>query len=113
MEVPLSAARLVLLASLLTVPALLQPLGIAQQIPGPGRNWSLPPAIRPEPPNESDLRSLRLESIHRHAQELTALSISVQSDLQQLQKGLLSKDLAENLKKMEKLSKRLRQEMGQ
>jgi hypothetical protein len=37
----------------------------------------------------------------------------VQSGLQQLQRGVLSKDFAENLKKMEKLSKRLRQEMMQ
>ncbi|MGC2473680.1 MAG: hypothetical protein WA485_05045 [Candidatus Sulfotelmatobacter sp.] len=51
-------------------------------------------------------------SIHQHAQELSALSNSVQSDLQQLQKGVLSKDLANNLKKMEKLSKTLRQEMA-
>jgi len=107
----LSATRLVLLVSLLTVPALTQQSSMSQQVPG--HNWSLAPAIRPEPPRESDLRAVRLESIHQHAQELAALSNSVQSDLQQLQKGMLSKDLAENLKKMEKLSKKLRQEMTQ
>jgi len=111
MEVHLSAARLVLLVSLLTVPALTQQSSMPLQLPG--RNWSLAPAIRPEPPRESDLRAVRLESIHQHAQELAALSSSVQLDLQQLQKGMLFKDLAENLKKMEKLSKKLRQEMGQ
>jgi len=37
----------------------------------------------------------------------------VQSDLQQLGKGLLAKDLDARLKKMEKLSKRLRQELEQ
>lgn len=107
----MSAARLVLLVSLLTVPALTQQSSMTPQ--APGRNWSLAPAIRPEPPRESDLRAVRLESIHQHAQELAALSGSVQLDLQQLQKGMLAKDLAENLKKMEKLSKKLRQEMGQ
>ena len=111
MEVHLSAARLVLLVSLLTVPALTQQSGITPQLPG--RNWSLAPAIRPEPPRESDMKALRLDSIHQHAKELSALSSAVQSDLQQLQKGMLSKDLAENLKKMEKLSKRLREEMTQ
>jgi hypothetical protein len=111
MEVHLSAARLVLLVSLLTVPALTQQSSMTQQLPG--RNWSLGPAVRPEPPRESDLRAVRLESIHQHAQELSALSNSVQSDLQQLQKGVLPKDLANNLKKMEKLSKTLRQEMAQ
>ena len=106
----MSATRLVLLVSLLTVPALTQQSSMSPQVPG--RNWSLPPAIRPEPPRESDLRAVRLVSIHQHAQELSALSNSVQSDLQQLQKGILSKDLANNLKKMEKLSKTLRQEMA-
>ena len=106
----MSATRLVLLVSLLTVPALTQQSSMSPQVPG--RNWSLPPAIRPEPPRESDLRAVRLESIHQHAQELSALSNSVQSDLQQLQKGILSKDLANNLKRMEKLSKTLRQEMA-
>lgn len=109
LEVHLSAARLVLLVSLLTVPALPQ----QSNMQAPGRSWSLAPAIRPEPPRQSDLRAVRLETIHQHAQELSALSSSVQSDLQQLQKGMLSKNLAENLKKMEKLSKKLRQEMGQ
>jgi len=37
----------------------------------------------------------------------------MQSDLQQLQKGMLSKDLSDKLKKMEKLSKKLRQEVAQ
>lgn len=109
MEVHLSAARLVLLVSLLTVPALTQQSGMQL----PGHNWSLPAAIRPEPTREPDLRAVRLESIHQHAEELAAVSTSVQSDLQQLQKGMVSKDFSENLKKMEKLSKRLRQEVSQ
>lgn len=37
----------------------------------------------------------------------------MQSDLSQLRKGILSKDLAQNLKKMEKLAKKLRQEVSQ
>jgi len=54
---------------------------------------------------------VRLQNIHEDAQHLSALSISLQSDLQQLQKGMLTRDLAENLKKIEKLSKKLRQEV--
>jgi len=107
-----SAARMVLLVSLLTVPALTQQTGmIAPQLPG--RNWTLAPAVRPEPPRESDLRAIRRQAIHEDAQHLSDLSISLQSDLQQLQQGMLTKDLAENLKKMEKLSKKLRQEVAQ
>lgn len=64
------------------------------------------------PPTEQDARAARLETVHHDAQELRNLSASVQSDLEQLGKGLLAKDLQAKLKKMEKLSKRLRQEMN-
>ena len=63
-------------------------------------------------PAEQDARTARLQTVHHDAQELWTLSASVQSDLQQLGKGLLAKDLGTKLKKMEKLSKRLRQEMN-
>ena len=112
MEVQLSAARMVLIVSLLTVPALTQQSGmITPQLPG--RNWTLAPSVRPEPPREADLRAIRLQAIHEDAEHLSALSMSLQSDLQQLQKGMLTKGLAENLKKIEKLSKKLRQEVAQ
>jgi hypothetical protein len=58
-----------------------------------------------------DARAARLQATHHDAEELSALSASVQSDLQQLRKGLLAKDLDEKLKKMEKLSKKLRRDM--
>jgi hypothetical protein len=64
-------------------------------------------------PAEVDARAVRLQAIQRDAEELSGLSASVQSDLQQLGKGLLAKDLDARLKKMEKLSKRLRQELEQ
>ena len=103
---------MVLLVSLLTIPALTQQSGMmTPQLPG--RNWTLAPSVRPEPPREADLRLLRLQAIHEDAQHLSALSISLQSDLQQLQKGMLPKDLADNLKKIEKLSKKLRLEVAQ
>ena len=63
-------------------------------------------------PAEQDTRAARLQTVHHDAQELRNLSASVQSDLEQLGKGLLAKDLQAKLKKMEKLSKRLRQEMN-
>jgi hypothetical protein len=58
-----------------------------------------------------DLKAARLQLLHRDAGELTTLSQTVQSDLRQLQKGMLVKDLNENLKKLEKLSKKVRREM--
>ena len=69
--------------------------------------------MRPEAAPEADQRANRERAIHQDAQELSSLSSSLQSDLQQLQKGMLAKDLSLKLKKMEKLSKRLRQEMAQ
>ncbi|MFZ1142991.1 MAG: hypothetical protein ABR881_23385 [Candidatus Sulfotelmatobacter sp.] len=62
-------------------------------------------------PPSPDVKAVRLQVLHRDATELSALSESVQSDLRQLQKGLLVKDLNENLKKLEKLSKKVRREM--
>ena len=62
-------------------------------------------------PPAPDVKAARLHALHQDASELSALSESVQSDLQQLQKGMLVKDLNENLKKMEKLSKKVRREI--
>jgi hypothetical protein len=77
----------------------------------PGGNWS-PTIVRPEPPRDLDSRAFKLQAIHQDAQDLSSLSAQLQSDLQQLQKGLLPKDLAQNLKRIEKLSKKLRQEVA-
>jgi hypothetical protein len=67
--------------------------------------------ISPEPINGVDVGAARSASIHRDAAELSTVNLSVQSQLLQLQKGMLPKDLAQNLKKLEKLSKRLRQDV--
>ena len=69
--------------------------------------------IKPEPPRDLDPQAARIQSIHRHAEELSTLNVALQSQLQQLQRGMLPKELPENLKKIEKLSKKLRQEMVQ
>jgi len=58
-----------------------------------------------------DERAARLQALHHDADEWSALSVSVQSDLQQLQKGMLVKDLNEKLRKMDKLSKKLRRDI--
>jgi hypothetical protein len=58
-----------------------------------------------------DVRAARLAAFHHDVSELSALSSSVQSDLQKLQRGMLVKDLNQNLKKLEKLSKKVRREI--
>ena len=69
--------------------------------------------IRPEPARDSDLRAARLQSIRHDTEQLSALNLTLQAQLQQLQKGVLAKDLGDNLKKAEKMAKRLRQDLGQ
>ena len=96
------SARFVLpLAVLMCVPAICQ-----QGMPMPmGRpvQWQHPlPEVPP---------AARAQAIQQEAHDLSTLSSSVQADLQQLQKGMLAKDLHDKLKRMEKLAKRLRQDM--
>ena len=94
---------------LLTVPVLSQQSTMSQRVPG--GNWS-PTIVRPEPSRDLNSPALRLQAINQDAEEFSALSASLQSDLHQLRKGLLTKDLTPNLKKMEKLAKKLRQEVS-
>jgi len=67
--------------------------------------WNHP---QPEVPNSPALRE---QTIQHEAQDFNALSSSIQTDLQQLQKGLLAHDLYDKLRKMEKLAKKLREDM--
>jgi hypothetical protein len=88
------------LAILISVPAL------SQGMPTPmGRpiQWQHPlPEVSPEQ---------HARAVKQEAQDLAELSSSVQEDLQKLQKGVLTKDLHEKLKKLEKLAKRLREDV--
>ncbi len=63
------------------------------------------------PPAQLDVTAARLDAVQQDANELAALSSAIQSDLLKVQRGVFVKDLNDNLKKMEKLSKRLRKEM--
>jgi hypothetical protein len=49
--------------------------------------------------------------LQRDAQELAELSASVPGDVSRVNRGLLSKDLVDKLKRVEKLSKQLRGEL--
>ena len=62
-------------------------------------------------PNEPDAAAALRLAVHHDAEELSVLDVSVQFDLQQLRNGILTKDLNDKLKKMEKLSRKLRREM--
>ena len=51
--------------------------------------------------------------LQREAKELLELSQSLQPDMESVNHGILPKDTIEKLKRIEKLSKRLRGELGQ
>ena len=106
-EVPLSPRVVFLSLVFLTVPSLSQST-LQQHTPG---SWS-PTIVRPEPPRDLDRQRFKLQAIHQDTQDFYILSAQLQSDLQELQKGKMARDLTQNLKKMEKLSKRLRQEVA-
>jgi len=69
-------------------------------------------AVGPESPTEIDQQRVRMAAVNHDAADLSSLTASLQSDLQQLQKGMLARDLEQKLRKIEKLSKKLRQEMA-
>ena len=100
------ARTLAFVLLLLCVSVLAQQPGMGARLNG--RMWS-DREVRPEPVHTNP--QLRIEAIHRDAQELSQLQSALQEQLQLLQKGMLHKDLAENLKKTEKLAKKLRQEV--
>jgi hypothetical protein len=85
------------------------PKGYDGPLPMPGRRpelWKVEP--QPAPAHKIDLLRLKTQ-----ADELAKLAAGVPPNIEQLKKGLLSKDLEHNLKRIEKLSKQLRQELNE
>jgi hypothetical protein len=59
------------------------------------------------------VKHLDAVQLQREARELSDLAQSVPADVDSVNRGLLPKDLAEKLKRIEKLSKHLRGEISQ
>ena len=103
------SVRVVFLSLVLfTLPLSSQQSTMSQRLPG--GKWSSG-VVMPEPARDMNPEAFRIQNINRDAEQLSLLSAAMQSDLQQLRKGMLSKELEQNLKKMEKLAKRLRDEV--
>jgi hypothetical protein len=64
----------------------------------------IPPPIHPKP-------AVDLAQLQRQADELAKLAQTVPSDVTNIKKGMLPKDILQKLKQIEKLSKRLRNEL--
>ena len=73
---------------------------------------NFPPDFQEDPKDPKTQRKL-VDSVQaqKDAEELAALSKKVQSEVGQLSKSLLSKDLDRELKQIQKLAKRLRGEI--
>jgi hypothetical protein len=65
-----------------------------------------------EPPSGPVSVKLSAAELLQQSDELLALSQQVHADVKSATQGLLAKDLKDKLKRMEKLSKRLREELS-
>ena len=63
--------------------------------------------------NPSKIPAQNKTQLQHDAKELAALSASLPADIDQVNRGVLPKDVVEKLKRIEKLSKRLRGELTQ
>jgi hypothetical protein len=66
---------------------------------------------RDSPPQDPSRRSINRAELKTEADQLAELAASVPQGVQNAGKGLLEKDLLEKLKRIEKLSKHLRNEL--
>lgn len=64
-----------------------------------------------EAPAASSVRQVNIEQVNAETQELRRLADGLPPQIDQVAKGQLPKDLAENLKKIEKLAKHIRGEV--
>lgn len=75
------------------------------------RNTSLDQPSSPKMPARPAIHDTM--QLQRDAKELAQLSATLPADIDQVNRGLLPKDTVEKLKHIEKLSKRLRNELAQ
>lgn len=111
---PSASLRFLLFFLLFAVPAHPQlgaPLGRCGPQP---HDVDWPQNHLPEDPgslNVSRMPALDVVRLQRDAQELAELSASIHADVDRANRGVLSKDLIDKLKRVEKLSKQLRSEL--
>jgi hypothetical protein len=86
------------------------------QYPGqfepPGKQEIAKYPLQLESPLPPSKRTVDPVKLHAEAQELFDLARSVPADMDQVSQGKLPKDIAEKLKRIEKLSKHLRGELA-
>jgi len=88
---------------------------IAAPVPSQNVNPMHPEPIQVQKhtsPEDMRARAANVQ-LQKDAKELSELCTSVQNDLAGVKQGLLSQDVVEKLKRMEKLSKRVREQLTQ
>ena len=98
-----------------------QPLWIAQNVP-PGFPIQPRPPDKSErvptspdeiaPPQSQPKKKFDAAGAQRNAQEIAALAQKIPAEVEQASKNVLSKDLIQQLKQIEKLAKRLRAQLS-
>jgi hypothetical protein len=94
---------------------LLGVLLVAVPLPSQNVNPMRPEEIQVQKhPSPEDMRARASNlQLQKDAKELAGLCASVSDDMDHVKQGLLSKDSLEKLKRLEKLSKRVREELTQ
>jgi len=75
---------------------------------------SPPPPMEPAPPPRPAKTRVQLNDpleLQREARELADLARTIPADIDNVNRGIISKDVGEKLKRIEKLSKQLRSEV--
>lgn len=106
--------RTVVVLSLIIALCLIPPSGAQQVHPSPpGLHEAEKQTNKPlEPPLTQKFGPLDPAQLKQEAEELAQLSAGVPADLSLVAKGQLPKDLADKLKRIEKLAKHLRNELS-
>ncbi|HUO35213.1 MAG TPA: hypothetical protein VMU43_09490 [Candidatus Acidoferrum sp.] len=90
----------------------LTPVAIPQHMKPPGITQGDADAGQPlEGPIMNPHKTLNVAEVKQESEELQALADKIPGEIQQVTNGELPKDLSDNLKKIEKLSKHLRSEV--
>jgi hypothetical protein len=110
-----SSLRLLLVLLLFSLPASTQlgaPLGRCGPHP-PDLDWPRNQVPGEQPSSKSPVRppAVNAVQLQHDARELAELSSSLPADIDRVNHGLLPKDVNEKLRRIEKLSKRLRTEL--
>lgn len=87
-------------------------VGVAQRNMSPPPPPMDPASAQNQPENSAALRRVDVAKLQKDADLLARTAQTIPSDIANVQKGVLPKDVIAKLKQIEKLSKRLRSELN-